>query len=106
MQSKIVSAALIPSSRYANEEFSFHPSVLPTDLHFTDFQLLSADRNIVTRNANYLSSFEHHALFSIPFYVAFIHFPLQVKLDSLAQNIIHWVGKAACKDAIRTRLWC
>lgn len=30
----------------------------------------------------------------------------KVKLNSLPQNIIHWVGKTAWKAVIRTLLWC
>lgn len=33
---KNVCASLIPSSMYANKEFSFHPFMLPTDQRFTE----------------------------------------------------------------------
>ena len=47
---KIVNAFLIPSSRYANEDFSFHHNLYPTDQRFIEqalnFYLVS--KNTVT----------------------------------------------------------
>ncbi len=101
-EKQIVCASLIPSSRYVNEDFSFHHSMLPTDQHFTELEFLSGEETysklwtyftISFFNITHCFSFSllhHHIIFFIAYIQSYIP---TIMHNLIVLTIMHQVVK-------------